>query len=214
MSARPSLQIDLRTPTGSAIKQDLRPLPQNQSGAKSEQRQGLSMSKQAPLPPIQPFVDMPPRDQRQAFNFITMGRFRIPHTIIGARIFTFILLLANAVVFILTATGFWVSLFMFIRSLLSWRLLGSLLFEVTLRWLSGWPTPTPIWSHLSNYTDSYHLGLAVQRSSSQGSPIIYSTSIPLMVDSSLVWFSVVVLMFIGHHTSSFAHTCLRSPPND
>lgn len=198
----------LQSPTDSVSKQDHTLLSQNKSGVKSEQRQEPTRSKQVPL---QPFVGIPPRAQSQAFNFITLGRFQIDSTITRARICTFVLLLTIKMLSILTATVFWLAAPIYLKTLLNWEAPGKILYELTLRYLSGSPSTTSIWRHIfpgTDYSNSPHLRLTVHRSSYPHSPIIYSTSIPIFLDNPMVWIFVMVFMFTSHHLLCFAHECL------
>ena len=214
------LRIDLlRTPPGSVSKQEYLqdyPLPpqdyslrpQNKSGVKSAQRQEPTRSAQIP---IQPFFDTPPRAESQAFNFITLGRFQTGSTITRIRICKWVVLLTIKILSILTATVFWLAAPIYLKTLLNWKAPGNIFYELTLRYLSGSPSTTSIWKHIFPGTDcsnSHHLRLAVHSSSYLHSPIIYSTSIPLLLDNPMVWLFVMVSMFNSHHLLCFAHDCL------
>lgn len=198
----------LRSPPDSVSKQDYTLLSQTKSGVKSEQRQESTRSKQVPL---QPFVDIPPRTQSQAFNFITMGMFQIDSTITRVRICKYVLLLNIKILSILTATVFWLAAPIYLKTLLNWQAPGNILYELVLRYLSGSPSTTSIWRHLfpgTDYSNSHHLRLAVHRSNQLHSPIIYSTSISLLLDNPMVWLFVMVFMFTSHCLLCFANDFL------
>jgi hypothetical protein len=216
MSLRHSsnLKIDLqRTPPRSGVKQDNTLLSKSKPDLNSESRPELprpelSSRKQEPA---QLLVEIPPKAQSQAFNFITMGRFQIGSSITRVRICKLLLLLTIKILSILTATVFWLSAPIYLKTLLNWQAPGKIFYELTLRYLSGSPPTTPIWRHIFPGTDcsnSHHLRLAVHSSSYLHSPIIYSTSIPLLLDNPIVWLFVMVFMFSSHHLLCFAYDCL------
>lgn len=188
----------IQTPSGSVSKRDIL-LSQSKSGVKSERRQEPSTRAQEP---VQPFIDIPPRDQRQAFNFITLGRFQINSTITRIRICKFILLLNIKMLAILTATVFWLATAIYLKTLLNWEGPRHFFYELALRYFSDAPQTTSIWRHIfpgTNYGNSHHLRLTVHRSSNLQSTVIYSTLIPLLIDNPMVWLFVMVCMFINHY---------------
>lgn len=198
----------LRTPPGSFSKQDIPVLSLNKSPVKSERRQEPPSSTKVP---IQPFTDVPPRAQSRAANFITLGRFHIDSTITRLRICRWVLLLTIKMLSILTATVFWLATPIFLKNLLNWQAPGKIIYELTLRYLSNMPPTTPIWKNIfpgTDYSNSPHLRLTVHASSYQHSPIIYTTSIPLILDNPMIWLVLLVSMFIGHHLLCFTHDCL------
>jgi hypothetical protein len=197
-----------RSPPDSLSKQDFALLSQNKSGVKGEQRQEPTSSEKVP---VQPFVDVPPRAQSQAFNFITLGRFQIDSTVTRVRISKWVLLLTIKILSILTATVFWLATLICLKALLNWQSPWKIIYEFTLRYLSGSPRTAHIWRHIFPGTDcsnSHHLRLTVHTSSYLHSPIIYSTSIPLLLDNPMVWLLVIAFMFTSHHLLCFAHDCL------
>lgn len=149
-----------------------------------------------------------PRDQRSAFNYITMGRFRIDPTITRVRVFTWLLLLSIRMVSILTAVAFWLATVIFIGSMIEWAgLVWILCFA--LKYLGGPPFDT-LWRHIC-FGTAYrgpHLRLAVHTSNHVNSLVICSTSIQILHDNSFFWFFVMTLMFISHCFACFAHDCV------
>ena len=221
MSARHSsnLKIDLqRTPPRSGIKQDNTLLSKSKPDLNSESRPEL-LRPELPRPelsrrkqePAQPLVEITPRAQSPVFNFITMGRFQLESTIARAWICKLILLLTIKILSIQTAAVFWLAALICLKTLLNWQAPANVLYELTYQYTSGSRSTTPIWSHIfpaTDYINSRNLRLAVHRSSYLNSPIIYSTSIPLIIDNPVVWIFVMVLMFVSHHLLCFAHDCL------
>jgi hypothetical protein len=217
MSSRPSSglksssklhQETLRSPPESLSKQDCDRLSQNKSGVKSTQREEPSSCKQVPL---QPCVVIPSRARSQAFNFITLGRFQVDSTITRLRICKLILLLTIKILSIQTAAVFWLASLICLKTLLNWQAPANILYELTYQYTLGSRSTTPIWSHIfpaTDYINSRNLRLTVHRSSYLNSPIIYSTSIPLIIDDPIVWIFVMVFMFVSHHLLCFAHDCL------
>lgn len=203
----------LETPHNSLCKQDPRFLSLRKSGVKSPQRQE-SISRA--VVPIRQFDDIPPRDQSRAFNFITMGRFNIGSTIIRVRVFTWLLLLTIKVVSILTAAAFWLATALLITNLSGIYGTSTVLCSA-LRYLEG-PQIDIIWRQIclnTGYLRVPHLRLTVYASNSLRSPLIYSTSMSIPHEDPLLWFYVMVLMFICHFLTCFAHDCLsKLKPDD
>lgn len=209
--SRQELQL---TPRRSLSKQDLAQNSQSKSGVRSEPEQQPTSSKKIP---IQPFFGVPPRAQTQIPNYITLGMFRIDPTIAKVSICKWVVLFTIKILSILTAILFWLATTICFKTLLSWKAPGQILYELTIRHLSGSSTTATIWRHLfpdTDYINSHHLRLAVHTSSYKHSPIIYSTSIPLLLDNPMVWLSLMVFMFISHHLLCFSHDCLSSQHNN
>lgn len=201
-------QGQLITPQRSGFKQEPIPFSQNKSVAKSEQRQESTRNKQVPLPP---FVDIPPRSQSPPFSFIMLRRFQLDSTITRAWICKFILLLTIKILSILTAIVFWLTVPIYLKTLLSWQAPRKILYELTLRYFSDSPSTSSIWRHIfpgSDFSNSYHLRLTVHSTGYIHSPTLYSTAMTIIIDNPLIWLFVMVFMFISHHLLCFAHDCL------
>jgi hypothetical protein len=204
-----------KTPSHSGVKQDDTLLLQNTPRVKRDQEQTMReqepiVREEAPIvrgqARLQPFIDAPPRAQIQAFNFITLGRFQIDSTI-TRRICKVLLLLTIKMLSMLTATVFWICTPVCLKTLLNWKAPGNILYELP-RYLSGSPSATSIWRHIfpgTEYANSHHLRLAIHGSSHPHSPIIYSTSITLILENPVVWLSVLLFMFTSQHLLCFAH---------
>jgi hypothetical protein len=150
------------------------------------------------------------RDHIRAPNYITLGLFRIDPTTPR------ISLLLSAIRRLSMATGisFWLAVANCFRILLcrgsSWRTF----YELVTLYLSGAPILSIIFRYLflgAGYTDIHHLRLAVHASGYAHSPVIYSTSIPLHLGSTMVWLSWTAFLFIVHHFLCFLHDCLTRP---
>jgi hypothetical protein len=111
----------------------------------------------------------------------------------------------------LTGISFWVAAANFFRILLCWGAPWRILYELLTGHFSSTPITTTIWRCLfpsADYTNSHHLRLAVHTSGYIHSPVVYSTSIPLHLGSTMTWLSLMAFLFISHHLLCFFHDCL------
>lgn len=193
----------LQSPQLSTCKKEhARPSPYV-SGVKGPITPELISNRKAP--PLSP--DASPRDQRRAFNYITMGRFQIYPTTTRVRVFTWLLLLSIEVVSILTAAAFWLATMIFISSMFDWNApLGILCFA--LKYLEVPPFDT-LWKHIClGPHRGPHLRLAVHASNYVNSPVICSTSIKILHEHPFIWLFTMAFMFISHCFACFARGCV------
>ena len=213
-NSKPNTDSNRSLPLQIALPKDHSQLSQNKqnkSGLKNEQTPELTRTKEVPLQPVAAIPPTAQPAQPRTFNFITMGRLQLDSTVTRLRICKFILLLIIKALSIPTAFAFWLSVPFCLTTLLTWKAPVNFFYELTLRYLSGSSSTTPIWRQSFPDTDcsnSHHLRLSVHRSSYLHSSIICSTSVPLLVHNHMVWLSVMIFMFLSHHFLCFAHDCL------
>lgn len=193
--------------------------PELSMGREEPPRREMSMRREeSPRPELnrrreelahRPF-EMPPGAQRNAFNFITMGRIQLDSTIIRAWISKLVLLLTIKILSMLTAALFWLALPFYVHSLYSWQAPLNIFYDLTSRYSSG-SVSDIIWRHLvpaTDFSSGYQLKLVVHQTSYLQSKTFYSTSIPLFLENPIAWFFLLTLMFISHHLLCFAHDSL------
>jgi hypothetical protein len=198
-----------QSPQVSLFKREPAQFSPHMSGVKSPLKQEPSNRKV-----IRSFPDVSPRDQRRAFNYITMGRFWINPTTIRSRVFTWLLLLSIKMVSILTAAVFWLATVSLIISMFAWG--GQVwILCYALKYIGGPPADT-LWRHICLGTTNRgpHLRLAVHASNYVNSQVICSISIQILQDHSFFWLFAMAFMFISHWFACFAHDCVSSLKHD
>jgi hypothetical protein len=199
-----------QTPLRRAPTQEITLDPRSVSRARTEQGQQPSLNSGIRTPPPPPLLTVPHRTQNRAPNYITLGMFRIDPT--NARIS--LLLSVIKKLSILTSTFFWIVFANCFTTLLFWGVPWRVLYELITGCFSGTLTTTTIWRCLfpgTDNTNSHHLRLAIHTSSYTHSPVVYSTSIPLNLGSTMTWFSLMTFLFISNHLLCFFHDCLTQP---
>lgn len=214
---RPSFNIEPSSQSNSRVKYSTTPSRTKQRPSEEPQPEpARNLQIQEPVREaprqIHPFAELEPVPQIQTFNFILPMRFQLAATVTRTRFCILVLLLAIRIFAILTAAVFWLSTPICFQKLAKWKAPERIFYELSLKFFSASPPTASIWRHVfpgTDYSNGPHLKLEVHSSSNPRLPVIYSASIPLLLDNPVIWLFLMALMFTCHQLLCFTHSCLN-----
>jgi len=184
--------------------------PSNQIQARlddaiEEQRQGTSPEQNAA------------NAQSQTFNIVTLKRWRAEPTTNRTQICLWTLILVAKVISILTMICFWISLFMWLKTLLVWqgipRIINGLIrrhegksigIEDTL-----WEDVFPMLESTKSYQLYWGLTTPLSLVACDVTKLLYLAKFAILFNNPVIWTIAVVALFTNYHLLSFVHDCLQ-----
>ena len=157
-----------------------------------------------------------PRARRppvQVMHFFPMTRVRLECPIYGERFVYCLLTWATKTFSVVTGGAFHLAgLFLVVTSFTS-QVPRRVFYELMARLNAPYPPNASIWEHIfpAHQSDRAHrLRLTVHAPNHPHPTMVYTTSIPLLIDNPVFWFIMMVSMCMGHNLLCFVHGCFRN----